>query len=254
MEELDSVQRYAQALGLVVRSRTILVEGSSDAELFQLAARLEQSTSGADLVGADLAIVCAGERDRGGTRGVIRELVTLRGLGRTCLLPNGRPRYRFVALFDNDNAGRQAVKAARDLDTSLLEYKDLFRLHPSMPRPGNLDPRALERAFSDANHTYKGLDWEVEDLLGPSLLEAFVAADPLAIVKTKSAGDKMHREYTRDGKARMLRFTKRYAVVEDLADVSDTLRAFRFYMGLPDPKASAQIYQLNAHRNTAGRT
>ncbi|HYC45663.1 MAG TPA: hypothetical protein VED01_09295 [Burkholderiales bacterium] len=248
MEELDSVQRYAQALGLVVHSRTILVEGASDAELFQLAAHLELASTGIDLVGTDFAIVCAGERDRGGTRGVIRELVTLRGLGRTCLLPNGRPRYRFVALFDNDNAGRQAVKAARELDTSLLEYKDLFRLFPSMPRPGNLDPRAIERAFAHANQKYKGLDWEVEDLVAPSLLEAFVAADPLAVIKSKTAEDKVHREYTRDGKARVHRYIKRYAMAEDLVDVSSTLKAFRFYLGLPDARASAQIYHLNSHR------
>ncbi|HET9904090.1 MAG TPA: hypothetical protein VFQ27_10375, partial [Xanthobacteraceae bacterium] len=84
-------------------------------ELIELAARLECKATGAELL-ADLAIVPAGVGDRGGTQGVIRELVCLRGYARTCLSQNGRPLYRFVGLFDNDKAGRQAVGAARNLD------------------------------------------------------------------------------------------------------------------------------------------
>lgn len=53
--------------------------------LFELAARLEREATGQDLIGTDLAIIAAGERDRGGTQGVIRELVSLRSYSRTCL-------------------------------------------------------------------------------------------------------------------------------------------------------------------------
>ena len=88
---------------------------------------VEKAKTGIDLMGDGLAILAAGEGELGGTRGVLRELMCLRGMARTCLLPNGRPRYRFIGLFDNDKAGKQAVNAARDFDKSILEYKDVFR-------------------------------------------------------------------------------------------------------------------------------
>jgi hypothetical protein len=134
-KDLDAVARYAMALGFAIRSRTVLVEGTRDVDLFQLGADLERSAGGPNLLGHDLAIVAGGEGELGGTRGVIRELIGLRAMARTCLLSSGRPRYRFIALFDNDRAGRLAVKALRELDSSILEYKDVFRLWPAMPLP-----------------------------------------------------------------------------------------------------------------------
>lgn len=231
-EELDTVKRYGLALGWELRSRTVLVEGTTDAELFQLAARLERNKTGVDLLGGELAIVAAGAGDQGGTRGVIRELVCLRGLARTCLLPNGRPRYRFVGLFDNDKAGRQAVSAARNLDTSILEYKDVFRLWPVLPSGGNLDPKTLQKSFDRENTHYNGLDWELEDLLPEQFFDAFLADHPNAVTKTTSIGGKIHRDLTRDGKAHLHRFVKRYAMHEDLLSVIDVLRAIRFYVCL----------------------
>ena len=162
---VDPVALYAMYLGFVIRPRTVLVEGTTDVDLFQLAAHLERRATGIELLGGDLAFVAAGERERGGTRGVIRELVCLRGLGRASLLQNGRPRYRFIGLFDNDKAGKLAVKAARELDSTILEYKDVFRLWPVMPLSGNLDPTSLKKTFEQANSNFKGLDWELEDLL-----------------------------------------------------------------------------------------
>jgi hypothetical protein len=198
-----------------------------------LAARLQREKTGINLLGNDLAIVAAGERDRGGTHGVIRELIAFRGMARTCLLQNGSPRYRFIGLFDNDKAGKQAVKLVRDIDTSMLEYKDVFRLWPVMPLPGILDPGAVQRAFEHENNAYKGLDWELEDLLPQEFIEAFIADYPMAVSHTSSMAGKVHRDLTRDGKARFHRFIKQHAVCADLGAVIDTLKAIRFYLHLP---------------------
>ena len=56
----DSVAQYGASLGMDVRPRTVLVEGTSDADLFRLAARLERSATGEDLLGSDLALVPQG--------------------------------------------------------------------------------------------------------------------------------------------------------------------------------------------------
>ena len=103
---------------------------------------------------------------------MIGELVSLRSFSRTFLAPNGRPIYQFIGLFDNDKAGQQAVKAARSLDTSIIEFKDVFRIHPVMPTTGNLDPKTLQKAFERDNNNYKGLYWELEDLLPDHFFDA----------------------------------------------------------------------------------
>lgn len=230
----DPVALYGrQVLGAELCPRTVLVEGTTDAELFHLAARLHYKQTGIDLVGKELAIVAAGEGKEGGTRGVIRELICLRGLARACVLRSGRPRYRFIALFDNDTAGRLAIRGARDIDLSLLEFKDLFRLFPVMPTTGNLDPGTLQKTFERLNTDFKGLDWELEDLIPESLVRAFTSDYPESVVNTKAMNGKIHRDLTRDGKARLHRFVRDHAMHEDLETIISVLKAIRFYLCLP---------------------
>jgi hypothetical protein len=230
--QLDIVANYALSLGFKVTSRTILVEGTTDVEVFQLAARLEFDSTGIQLLDSELSIVAAGHHELGGTNGVLRELICLRGLVRTCLLPNGRPRYRFIGLFDNDKAGRQAIKTIRTLDTSILEYKDVFRLHPLMPVSKNLDPTSLGRIFESQNAPFKGLDWELEDLLPDSFIEAFAAERSDAIIRDACANGKTHREFTKDGKARLFQFIKQNALRSDVLGIVDALKSLRCYLGL----------------------
>lgn len=220
-------------LGFAIRPRTVLVEGTTDADLFRLAAYLERQATGVDLLGVDLAFVAAGVGEHGGTRGVIRELVCLRGLARASLLPNGRPRYRFIGLFDHDRAGNLAVEAARDFDFTILEYKDVFRLWPVMPLTGNLDPISLKRTVEQANGDFKGLDWELEDLLPENFIQAFVSEEPYAILKTVSIGGRVHRDWTPDCKSRLHRFLKQNALHGDLNEVVKVIKAIRVYLNLP---------------------
>jgi hypothetical protein len=231
--ELDSVALYARSLGHVIRRRTVLVEGTTDVELFELAARLEFSRSGLTLLGDDLAIIAAGEGDRGGTSGVIRELVAFRGMARTYLQANGVPHYRFIGLLDNDRAGRQAVKTLRDIDSSIVEFKDVFRIWPAMPLPGNLDPGTVAKTYERENASFKGLDWELEDLIPQSFFDELLKEYPGAISHTSSQGGRVHRDMTRDGKARFHRLVKQHAIRDDLDDVVRMLIAIRLLAGVP---------------------
>ena len=233
VQEFDPVAAYGQSLSWNLRPRTVLVEGTTDMALFQLAARLERKNTGSDLFADGLAIIAAGEGDQGGTRGVIREFNALRCFARVSLMRNGRPRYRFIGLFDNDNAGRQAISGARVVDKSILEYKDVFRLQPVMPCTGNLDPKTLAKTFDRLNVDYKGLDWELEDLLPTDFLDAYLADHPYAVRRTTPIGDKTHRDFTTDGKARLHRYIRDNAMEEDLLAVVDVIKALRFYLGLP---------------------
>lgn len=232
MADLDPVARYALSLGFTIAPRTIILEGRTDLDLFTLGAQLERRETGALLLGCDLAVMIGGDGDEGGTAGVIRQLITLRNIARTDLGPKGRPRYRFVALFDDDKAGRQAVRAARELDHSIIEFKDVFRVRPEMPMISNADPTILEKQFREANEPYKNIEWELEDLLSVQLLSAFLEENPNAVSRESRASEIVHRDFTRDGKARLHRFAKDNAIRVDLVKVVSVLKAFRRYFGL----------------------
>ena len=229
---MDIVVDYAAALGYTISRKVVIVEGVTDVRLFDRAARAEFLKTGHQLFGNELCIIPAGDGDAGGTRGVLQQLTTFRNLAKTCLEPSGKQKYRIIALFDNDKAGQQAVRTARDFDTSLLEFKDLFRLWPVMSRPTNLDPEAMQKAFQKDNEVYKGLDWELEDLLPPSFQTAFHEDNPTAQSRISQKGGICHRDYTRDGKARFHQFIKNNAMYSDFNKVIEVIRSLRYYLNL----------------------
>ena len=232
-ERPDIVALYGISKRWKLRPRSVLVEGTSDVALFELAADHYFRKHNKALL-ADMAIVAAGEGDRGGTHGVIRELVVLRGLAATHLSPAGRPVYRVVGLFDSDAAGNKAVRGAREIDASIIEYRDVFRLRPAMPKTGILDPASLQRSFEKLNEPYKGLTWEVEDLIDEQLFELFLEENPSAVTREETVAGKTHRELTRDGKSRLIRFCKDYADLPNLTGMVEVIHALRHYLNLPD--------------------
>ena len=195
--------------------------------------RLEKRATGEELFANELAFIAAGAKDQGGARGVVRELLGLRCVARTSLRADGRAKYRFVGLFDNDLAGRRAIALARNIDRSILEYRDVFRLRPVMPSDGNPDPRTLEGTFRERNGPYDTLDWELEDLVSADFAAVFEQECPTAVIRKAERGGRVHREYTPDGKAQLHHYVKEYAMREDVLAVIDVIRAVRFYFGLP---------------------
>ena len=229
----DSVIRYGDAFGWRIGRRTVIVEGTTDVDLVYLAGQLERKATGEELFTNGLTFIAAGAGDQGGARGVVRELLGLRCVARTSLRADGRARYRFVGLFDNDEAGRRAIALARSIDRSILEYRDVFRLRPIMPRDGNPDPRTLERTFRERNGLYGTLDWELEDLVSADFAAVFEQEFPSAVIRMAEREGRVHRKYTRDGKARLHRYVRENAMREDVLAVIDVIRAVRFYFGLP---------------------
>lgn len=229
---MDIVAKYGASKGWRLLPRSVLVEGTSDVSLLTLAADHFHRETGKALLG-DLAIVASGEGDRGGTSGVVRELVVLRNLATAYLSPAGFPVYRVIGLLDDDTAGRKAVTGARKIDVSIKEYYDVFRLRPIMPRTGSLDPSALERDYEKQNALYKGLAWELEDLVGEPLMSLFLEEYPTALVRVGKSSDAVHRDLTRDGKSQLVRFCNAHADLENLQGFVDVLHALRHYLRLP---------------------
>lgn len=230
MEDLDVVARYAASQGFRISRKTLLVEGTTDVALFEHAASTD--TAGHTLIGGGFAVIAAGARDRGGATGVLRELIALRQLSRGILDASGLPKYRFAALFDNDKAGNGAMRSATGIDTSIVENRDVFRLHPVMPRAQMADPGAIGRQLANANERYKGLKWELEDALAGPLLETFTKENVSALIRKEVAADRVHWELTDDGKARLHRFVRDHAGAEDLAGLREILIAVRSYLNV----------------------
>ncbi len=230
--ELDDIARFAKSQNLDIKPRTVFVEGTSDVDLFEYAAKLEKAATGDNLLGDSLAIVAAGEGEFGGVNGVVRQLITFKSMSGWCLLPSGRPKYKFVGLFDNDKAGRQGVIDAHRLDTSLVEYRYIYRLWPVMPLSTNLDPDALKREFEAENAPYSGMDWELEDLIPESFVDAFLQDCPSAYAKTVKVNGKTHRNWNADSKARLHRYIKDNALHADMLQVIGVLRALRHYLNI----------------------
>lgn len=135
-------------------------------------------------------------------------------------------------LFDNDKAGQQAVRAATALDTSIVEFRDVFRLHPHMPTSGNLDPKTLQKAFERENLAYKGLNWELEDLLPNHFFDLLVQDHPSAVIRADKVADKVHWELTRDGKALLRKMIRQFGTHADLSATIAVLKAFHFYCSI----------------------
>jgi hypothetical protein len=230
VEYPDPLAQYAKAKGCVARSRIILVEGTTDRTLFELAAACELRITGENLL-RDLCLIPAGEGDLGGTSGVIRELIGFRAVASTVLLPNGNPKYRVAALLDNDEAGRYAFRTFRQFDIRIREWSDVFLLAPVMPLTSNRDPSAIKSLIDRENAPYKGLNWEAEDLLPEDFLHAFEQEFSGAVVRRTVVQGRTHYDLTVDGKARLHRFVKMHAIHADFINVIETLRALRSYLG-----------------------
>lgn len=229
----DDIASYASKLGMQIEFRNILVEGTSDVALINLTGHLEKKHSGLDHL-KDLAFLAAGEKEQGGVDGLLRELITFRSLGRNLMDANGKQIYRFIGLFDNDHAGRRAIATAKSVG-GLLEYRDVFRLMPIMPLPGNLDQKSVESAFNKHNELYKGIDWEIEDLISEKLALAFIEEFEGSVKHNIEKNGKTHREFTKDGKAKFHKFIKENAIREDLEEILKLILALRRYFNLPTP-------------------
>ena len=216
---MDMVATYAASKAWALRPNIVLVEGTSDEALFRRADELSVH-AGRVLLGNEICVVAAGRHDRGGTFGVVRELITLRSMVPYVLDRLGRPIYGVIGLVDNDEAGRRIIKDILRIDRSTFEFRDILAVRPVCPNFTRPDPRGRQREADLANLPYRTLDWEIEDTLSPRLLQLFDRRHPgMIIQRTRQIDCKTHHELTRDGKIALHRLVQREATLVDLAGV-----------------------------------
>lgn len=228
----DLVRTYARHKGWEIGSCNVLVEGVSDYELFSVALERHRTVTGEDLSRGGLRFLHAGYRHEGGTHGVVRELTVTRSLAKYALTPQGMPKYRFVGLVDDDAAGRQAIQNARVADASIVEFRDIFRIRPSMVwGVGGVELTDLRMQFERSNRAFEGLDWELEDLLDSRFVEAFCTQMAGSLRRKHELAGRVHWELTHKGKRELNQFAKVAATLEDMRGVIGTIRSLRYCLG-----------------------
>ncbi|WP_425087001.1 hypothetical protein [Stappia sp.] len=225
------VETYANGKGWDVGTANVLVEGTSDVRYLRLARDLWQRKSNYDLFDSGFAVFEAGLKDDGGVQGVVRELQTLRQMASQDAA-NLMTERRFVGVFDNDDAGRRHARMLCDMDFRVKHYRDVFLLHPIMPKSNGVLGPELQRRAEVQNRSCAGLDWEIEDFLPEDLIREFCNANPDALISQNEKAGRVHREFTRKGKGQLQRFVVSEALVEDMIEIIRLICALRDYLGL----------------------
>ena len=226
------VEDWAQQIGWQIRQRNVIVEGTIDVEFLTHARELYLADRGIDIFDESFAILAAGRGDDGGVDGVNRRLNVARQLAEVDLTSDQARRFHFIGLFDNDEAGRRAIRRANLFDRRVVLYQDVFLLHPVMPPAAGSTGSVVQTRAASLNRRHNNLNWEIEDLLSESLLLSFENEHPSAVVRTTQQSNLTHWDFTRQGKGKLIRFVKREAGLADMMGLVRLVCALRDYLGL----------------------
>lgn len=226
------VKQFTDRLGWRTAQGNVIVEGTSDVRLIEFTARLYRKEHGIDLFGEDFSIIAAGLGDEGGVDGINKRYQAIHQVAATESNPDIRAPHRFIALYDNDRAGRDAVRRITGFDVSIEEFSEVFLLRPIMPLKNGTNVKGMKQRFERENDSFRNLDWEIEDLLSQDLILAFEHECPDSVRHKKEVGGLIHRDFTTDGKRNLIRFVETYATLKDLSKIVELIKSLRDYCHL----------------------
>ncbi len=215
-----------------VAERSILVEGEHDQRYFILASRLHAQKTGLSLLGSRLAIFPTGIGDEGGAFGLQRHFHPLRAIMDRDVTREGRKVFHAIALFDDDMEGNRGFSALTGQHLNYRKWRDVFLLQRVIPR-STRDPDQLAKIVTSSNASWKGLNCEIEDLVGIDIIKAFVDDNPTSLIRQlDERGAAVHCSFKRHAKADFIRFVEKNAVFEDLNTIIEVLKSLRYHLGL----------------------
>jgi hypothetical protein len=229
----DLARVYAKRKGWILRHRSIMVEGDIDVKYLELASRLYKEVTSYELIGQDLSIFACGSGPEGGTSCIFEQFPILVKIIKADPDHNGKNLFRCIALIDKDIAGKKLceklVKHHRDLKTN----REIFLLQYVFPRTTS-EPNALTSQIKKANSLWDKLDCEMEDLLGNNFIEVFLLENPNALVKEPNEKSGIrHYEWNGSAKDKLCKTAISQANIDDVKNLVELLKSFRFYLGLP---------------------
>jgi hypothetical protein len=223
---------FAKQVGWTLSLTNVIVEGTSDAALFRRASELHNRTFGVPIIDGSFRICAAGRGDDGGVEGVNRMLVTAYQLAAADRHPNGRPRYRFVGLLDNDPAGRRGIRRLTSFTSRIQEAQDIFLLYPDMPLCDGRGMPHVRQRLRQLRDSFGDSRFEIEDLMAPSFLTRFEQSTPDAIIKKEPLGPRFHYHFSERGKVAFRKHALSEGSAEDYAGFFAVAKALRSYLGV----------------------
>jgi hypothetical protein len=227
------VAQFAHSQGWRFGRRNLLVEGTSDVALFQLASDLYEQATGACLIADDFRVIAAGLREQGGVGAVERKFFVFYELNQADSdLPKSE-RVLLLPLLDDDDAGRSTFRSITQQRHPFKEYVDVFLLKRRYP-PIPLRSNDYLLQLKHLNRGWEGMDCETEDLLEHDFLRAFHSEHPSSLHRqpvVRNGGH--HMEWTRDGKSALHQFARRHAMLSDVMGLVTLLRYMRWIFHLP---------------------
>lgn len=227
------LELWAAELEWRLAKGNVIVEGDSDVFYFEHASQLHKEAYGIDPLGEELSVIAAGRADEGGVDGLNERFRVAHQLARSDVHPDGSMKYRFIGLFDNDEAGRRAFGRGASLTRHIVGYRDLYLLHPIMPLANGAAPAVVKQRASDLNKDFPQLDWEIEDLVSQEIYEIFEADHAHEINYSRTVSGRTHRGITWAGKHKLKKYVSEYAELVHVREMLILIRALRSYLRLP---------------------
>lgn len=220
---------YCRRKGWSLFRRNVMVEGNSDVRYFELASKLYLAANSRSLLGVDFGCFASGTGDNGGVDGVIREYAALRQIVDSDRDANLSTLFRVVALLDDDPAGRACAKS---LSTAwrYRHGRDFFLMRRTWPMSTN-EPGVLCKQLEQDRFP---LFTEIEDLVSAPFLDSFAdeRSDAFRRAMQHESGAR-YSNFNEQMKGALWIYVKENAILADLIQIVECLRAIRFYIGLP---------------------
>ncbi len=226
------VREFAAQRGWPFSTCNLIFEGTTDVQHLMTADDRYARNCGLHLLGRDLAAFAVGERDEGGAENLVPRLMTLKSMMKDDPLDINGERFRVLAIVDDDIPGRRALNALVKW-VGLREFEDVIVLQHRFPRVTQ-DPHLLAKMVRDANSNWRGLHCEIEDFVEPSVLEAFAADHPGALVSGPiNQNGASHCNWAGHMKVRLAAYAETYATLGDLHRMVELLKFLRLLLRLP---------------------
>lgn len=222
----ELVRIWAKRKGWDLVNCNIMFEGTTDVAYCRVADRLYYQKHKLKLLDYEFQVFAIGEGSEGGTEGIKERLRSLQEMLRD--EPEGSP-IRVICVLDDDSAGRGTFNL---LKRKFRPWVDIFRLQRRTPRTTR-DPGAFEKKWLEENASWAGLDCDIEDLFSRDLLALFVSENQGCEREAlKELGGAHHFKFHGFQKARLARFADDRASYDDVLNLIEMLRSFRWLLGL----------------------
>jgi hypothetical protein len=230
---IDFFRNYGRLEGWEFKDNNLMVEGTTDVSYLTIANQRYVEESGLSLIGESLGVLAIGEAEDGGTHGMMEKLNTLWRIRSLSGQDEKGSSCRVIAVLDDDPAGRDAFRHIEQ--RGARPWTDLFLLRRRNPQVDQ--PSSFKKRADDLNHDYlqnKQFFCVIEDLIDFGVVDEFQRQNPNCLRRdVDECAGAFHVDVRKEYKGKLVRFVDQNAILSDVSQLVDLLKAFRGLLRLP---------------------